>query len=93
MISSKTKGFIISIQQLKNCEFVCLFHDKEIIPIEDHSIDIGEVVAVSNSATIAEALERAARSGLERRLVDDGFETVGNEELANNVLKLCLGME
>ena len=40
------------------------------------------MATVTNSATIAEALEQTARSGLERRWVYDGFETVGNEELA-----------
>ena len=62
---------------------------KEIIPIEDHLIDIGEVAAVTNSATIAEALERAARSGLERRWAGDGFETIGNEELSIIVFEVA----
>ena len=48
-------------------------------------VEIGEAVAVTNSATIAEALEQAARSGLERKWVYDGFETVGSEGVANVV--------
>jgi len=46
------------------------------------------VAAVTNSATIAEALERAARSGFERRWVEDGFETMGHEELADIVFEV-----
>ena len=55
-----------------------MYHD-EVIPVEGHLVEIGEVVAVTNSAAIAEALEQAARSGLERTWVYDGFETVGSE--------------
>ena len=65
-----------------------MYKNGETIPVEDHFIDIGEAVAVTNSVTIAEALERAARSGLERTWVNDQFETIGNEELANIVLEV-----
>ena len=65
-----------------------MYKSGEPIPVEDHSIDIGEVAAVTNSATIAEAFERAARSGLERTWVNYGFETIGNEELANIVFEV-----
>ena len=56
-----------------------MYHDKEVVPVQDYLIAIGEVVAVTNSTAIAEAFEQAARSGLERKWVYDGFETVGNE--------------
>ena len=65
-----------------------MYHDKEIILNGDHLTEIGEVVAVTNSVTIAEALEQAARSGLGRRWVYDGFETVGSEEVANIVFEV-----
>jgi len=93
LISSKTKELITTIQRHKNCEYVRLYHDKEVFPstmlnaVEDHLIGIGEVVAVTNSVVIAEALERAARSGLERKWVCDGFETVGSEGVANGVFE------
>ena len=45
-------------------------------------IVIGEVLAVTNSPIIADALGEAARSGLSRVLVQGGFETVGNKEVA-----------
>ena len=40
---------------------------------------------MTNSVTIAEALEQAARCGLERKWMNDQFETIGNEELTNIV--------
>ena len=54
---------------------MCLYHEKEKFPFEalesedDYLIVIGEVMAVTNSPTIADALEEAARSGLSRVLV------------------------
>ena len=54
---------------------------------EGHLIGIGEVVAITNSPIIAEALEQAARSGLERIWVRKGFETVGSEGVANIVFE------
>ena len=55
--------------------------------VEDHVIGIGEVVAITNPVVIAEALTQAARSGLERKWVCDGFETVGSEGVANIVFE------
>ena len=85
LISSKTKEFVSRIQQLKNCEYVCLYKNGETIPEGERFIDIGEVVTVENSVAIAEALEQAARSGLERTWKNDQFETVGYDELTNIV--------
>ena len=44
-------------------------------------------MAVTISVVIAEALERSARSGLERKWVRDGFETDGSEGVANVVFE------
>ena len=93
LVSNKTKALITNIQLRKKCEYVCLYHDREVVPsnmlnsVEDHLIGIGEVVAATNPAAIAEALEQVARSGLERKWVCDGFETVGSEGLANIVFE------
>ena len=74
-VSNGTKKLIMNIQRRKNCEFVCLYHEREGVPFEaskaedDHLIVIGEVLAVTNSPIVADALEEAARSGLSRVLV------------------------
>ena len=44
-------------------------------------------MAITNSPSIADALEQAARSGLEREWVLEGFETVGSEGVANLVFE------
>ena len=43
LISSKTKEFVSRIQQLKNCEYVCLYKSGETFPVGGHASDIGEV--------------------------------------------------
>ena len=62
-----------------------MYKSGDTIPVGEHFIGIGEVVAVTNSVAIAESLEQAARCGLDRRWINSQFETVGNDELTNVV--------
>ena len=72
-VSNRTKELIATIQRHRKCEYVCLYYEKEDFPFEaldaaeDHVIAVGEVVAITDLPVIAEALEQAARSGLERK--------------------------
>ena len=97
-VSRETKRLIMNVQRHKGSEFVCLHRyighmgvdgiPSEALQMNDnHLVLLGEVVAITNSPVIAEALEEAARSGLGRVLVRGQFETGGGKEVVPIILE------
>ena len=97
-VSRETKKLIMNVQRHKGCEFVCLHRyighmgidgipSEALQKSDNYLVLLGEVVAITNSPVIAEALEEAARSGLRRVLVRGQFETGGGKEVVPIILE------